>query len=150
MLASRVSCHSEGNEYLQTGDHHFSFSLGSHPSGWEKGFRTGRQANEKLFAVVDPEAYSSAWLPESKGFFSVGADNLVISTVKKAEDDNNIIVRIYEVEGRSTEAWLKTFGDFGTAVRANLIEDPINPVKINRSDVNFSIGKYAVETIRLR
>ncbi|MGB8317686.1 MAG: glycoside hydrolase family 38 C-terminal domain-containing protein, partial [Ignavibacteriaceae bacterium] len=30
LLASRRSCHWQGNEYLQTGDHHFEFSLTSH------------------------------------------------------------------------------------------------------------------------
>ncbi|MBG0859170.1 MAG: alpha-mannosidase, partial [Bacteroidales bacterium] len=35
LLASRRSCHSLGNEYLQTGNHFYSFSLTSHKPGYE-------------------------------------------------------------------------------------------------------------------
>ena len=51
LLASRKSCHGEGNEYLQTGNHFFTFSMTSHQPGWKNGALFGRQANEKLIAV---------------------------------------------------------------------------------------------------
>ena len=34
LLASRRSCHGEGNDYHQTGNHSFSFSVTSHKPGW--------------------------------------------------------------------------------------------------------------------
>jgi hypothetical protein len=40
-LASRRSCHGEGNWYLQEGDHHYRFSVTSHAAGW----RTYRPAS---------------------------------------------------------------------------------------------------------
>ncbi len=150
LLASRVSCHGEGNKYLQTGSHYYSFSLNSHQPGWENGFRSGKQANEKLFAVVNPAAYKSAFLPESQSFFGIESDNLVISTVKKAEDDNSIIVRVYDIEGKDTESVLKTSGTFITAIQTNLIEEPIKPVEINKSGPKLSIGHHEIETIKLK
>ena len=46
LLASRKSCHSEGNEYLQTGDHDYFFSITTDKPGTENSFHFGRQANE--------------------------------------------------------------------------------------------------------
>ena len=45
LLASRRSCHGEGNWYLQEGDHHYRFSLTSHAAGWRNGYRAGIAAN---------------------------------------------------------------------------------------------------------
>ncbi len=150
LLASRISCHVEGNQYLQTGNHFFSFSLFSHQPGWDNGFRFGKQANEKLFAVVNPEAYANASLPVSHSFFGIESDNLVISTVKKAEDDIGIIVRVYDVVGKDTETVLKTSNTFETAVLTNLIEDPSEPLEINKSGINLNIGHHGIETIKLK
>ncbi len=150
LLASRVSCHGEGNKYLQTGNHYFSFSLDSHLSGWENGFRFGRQANEKLFAVVNPKPYKSASLSESQSFFGVESENLVISTVKKAEDDNSIIVRVYETEGKDTKSVLKTSNAFKTAMQTNLIEKSIRSIEVNKSGAILDIGHHAIETIKLK
>lgn len=150
LLASRVSCHGEGNKYLQTGNHYFSFSLNSHQPGWDNGFNFGKQANENMFAVVNPEPYKSASLPESHSFFGVESENLVISTVKKAEDDNSIIVRVYETEGKDTKSVLKTSSTFKTAMQTNLIEESIKPVEVNKSGTTLVIGHHAIETIKLK
>jgi alpha-mannosidase len=99
LLAYRRSCHYQGNEYLQTGDHHFEFSLTSHKPGWENGFQSGRETNEKLMVVVNPEPYQNADLPEELSFFSSNNKNIIISTVKKAEDESALIIRAFNVSG---------------------------------------------------
>ena len=58
LLASRRSCHWEGNEYLQTGDHHFRFSITSHKPGWKNGAVFGRAANELLQTAWADNTYS--------------------------------------------------------------------------------------------
>ncbi|MDR3723119.1 MAG: glycoside hydrolase family 38 C-terminal domain-containing protein [Terracidiphilus sp.] len=42
--------------------------------------------------------------PQSDSFVAVSAPNIVISAIKKAEDDNGLIVRMYEAAGRQTSA----------------------------------------------
>jgi len=152
LLASRVSCHNEGNKYLQTGNHYFSFSLNSHPPGWKNGFNFGKQANEKLVVVVNPLVYKSASLPESDSFFDVEPANLVISTVKKAEDDNSVIIRVYEIEGKSIKATINSFVPIKEVIHTNLIEEPQNKVEIkaNKNKINIDVGKFAIETFKMK
>lgn len=97
MLASRRSCHRKGNEYLQTGNHYFHFSLTSHKPGYQNGYKFGRQSNEKLLVVVDPQAGEKSSLPEKYSFFTIDAPNISISTIKKAEDDNDVVIRLFEI-----------------------------------------------------
>ncbi len=152
LIASRRSCHGEGNEYLQTGDHQFGFSFTSYPKGGEKGRRFGVEANEKLIAVTGSGQYADAALPEEMSFFSIDdeADNLIISTVKKAEDEPAVIIRIYDTAGRGSDVTLKSFRRFGTAVRTNLIEETLESLPVNEDGIRFGIGKYSIETLLIR
>jgi alpha-mannosidase len=146
LLASRRSCHEEGNEYLQTGDHQFMFSFTSHPPGWEHGYRFGMQANEELRAVCGARPYAHASLPEEMSFFSVDQDDVIISTVKKAEDDDRIVIRAYNISAHDQEVQLKGFRKFSRAGRTNLIEQGIDPLSASDGTLHSRLGKYSIET----
>ena len=129
LLASRRSCHGEGNEYLQTGDHHYSFSFMSHNSGWKNGFAFGKQANEKLQVVVNPKKYADASLPEEKSFFSVNGENVIISAIKKGDDDNSTVLRFYDISGKDSGIQLNCFLDIKESFHTNLIEEKGEGIK---------------------
>lgn len=149
LLASRRSCHGEGNEYLQTGNHYYHFSLTSHKPGSQNGFKPGRQANEKLMTVVDPQPAKSALLPEEASFFSVNADNVSISAIKKAEDDNSAIVRLYETGEGDADVTLNTWFKILNAEQTDLIEFNGRPVEYTSKAVPFKIGNHSIKTIKL-
>ena len=144
LLASRKSCHGEGNEYLQTGDHFFHFSLTSHKPGWNQGYRFGQAANEKLLSVFAPKTYKEASLPPSFSFFNIQNDNIVVSAIKKCEDDESLIIRLYNT-GDRTET-VKLFAKYAPKeiVRVNLIEEEQGKVD------EMVINKYAIETFKLK
>jgi len=150
LLASRKSCHELGNEYLQTGDHHYHFSLTSHEPGWEYGSSFGVGSNERLDVVKPYLRSSSASLPESMSFFSAVNENVIISTVKKAEDTNELVARMYEYHG--TDTWLdfRIFKDIKSVCMTDLLEYPLSELKgISRNGFETKLGKYAVETYKL-
>ncbi len=43
-------------------------------------------------------------LPSEKKFIEVDKENIIVSTIKEAEDSEDIIVRAYETRGNSTQA----------------------------------------------
>lgn len=149
LLASRKSCHWEGNTYHQTGDHHFTFSITSHAKGWENGQRFGKQANEKPDVVVDPDTYKDTMLPEQLSFFNTDKENVVISTVKKAEDGQATLIRAYETNGQDVTAAINMFTSVKKAERASLIEEPLEELKKGESQVILELGHHAIETIRI-
>ena len=150
LLASRKSCHWEGNEYLQTGNHHFRFSITSHKPGWENGFHFGRQANEKLLAVWAGEKYASARLPESLSFFGVDQNNVLVSTIKKAEDSNDYVVRMVDMEGKDKTVVFQSFEKINQAVHTNLIEDDLKKLNVTDGKLEFPLGHYAIETVKVK
>jgi alpha-mannosidase len=149
LLASRRSCHGEGNEYHQTGNHHFQFSLTSHKTGYENGYRFGRQSNEKLFVVVDPLTEKNASLPEETSFFSVDVPNISISTIKKAEDDHNVIVRLFETGMGETEVKLNSWFKIDKAEQTDMLEYNGKIIEAESNTVPLKMGSHSIETIKL-
>jgi alpha-mannosidase len=150
LLASRQSCHWEGNQYLQTGNHSFFFSLSSHEPGWIHGYKHGKQANEKLYAVVNPVPYKGAGLPEENSFFSLDREGVIISTIKKAEDDQGVIVRMYNLTEEEQKVSLKHSFRFRQAIATNLIEEEIREIPLVNYQVELPLKHHAIETIKLK
>jgi alpha-mannosidase len=149
LLASRRSCHGEGNWYLQEGDHYYRFSLTSHGPGWRKGYRQGIQPNNPLIAVHKLGNDPAADLPESLSFLSLSAPNVVVSTMKKAEDGDGVILRVFDIEGRDAEARLAFFVPVKGAERVNMIEQDPAPLKPGKNGYVLKVGHHAIETVRL-
>ena len=145
LLASRRSCHGLGNEYLQTGDHSFSFSLRSHQPGWENGYRFGIEANEKLLVVTDYQAISGASLPSSASFFNPGKSSILLSVIKKAEDSNGVVIRGVEMEGKNARLDMNSWFKTDLFVPLSLIEEEGVETKQAMKQVDlkpFEIGTF--------
>lgn len=144
LFASRRSCHGEGNEYLQHGDHSAHFSLTSHQTGWQNGYRFGVGANETLHAVFAPTAFADAKLPQVHSFFNIASENVVISAIKKCEDDETLVVRLYNLSGKAETVDLAPSIKPIEIIRLNLIEEEQKKVD------KIQVGAYAIETFKLK
>lgn len=71
-------------------------------------------------------------LPPSRGFAEVLTPNVILASIKKAEDSDAVIVRVYEVEGKDTEARVRLTDLVkpGTPARqVDLMEQPLPKLK---------------------
>jgi alpha-mannosidase len=149
LLASRRSCHGEGNWYLQEGDHHYRFTLTSHDSGWTNGYRSGIQANAPLLPMLGARPGNGAGLPEEKAFFGISAPNVLVSTIKKCEDDDSVIVRLYDIEGKDAEVDLASAFALAKVEHVNIIEEEGSPIACRARSVKLKLGHHAIETFKL-
>jgi alpha-mannosidase len=97
-----------GGEYMwqDQGRQTFRMLVVPHTAGWREAGIV-RMAEE--FTAPVPVLYQGIHpgsMPGSASFLSVDVPNVVVSAVKKAEDGDDLIVRCYETEGRSTKATL--------------------------------------------
>ncbi|NLU90645.1 glycosyl hydrolase-related protein [Chitinophaga sp. Ak27] len=150
LLASRKSCHGEGNYYLQPGNHHFEFSLTSSPGDWKTTANTGKQQNQPLRALVVDIPQARNGLPSSYSFASTNADNVLITTIKKSEDENNIVMRLVDMQGKKTDAKIDWFGAINGVTRTNIIEEEDQPMKKTAAGIMLTVPPYSIETIRIR
>jgi len=149
LLASRRSCHGEGNWYLQAGDHRYHFSLFSHRSGWNLGYRHAKQANAPLRVCINRSLYRNPILPPEYSFCSTSSDNVIISTIKKCEDDSSLIIRCYEMEGKDTECSIQLFTPQSKIEKVNLVEEEARPLPAAGKNIDISIMHHAIETYKI-
>ena len=84
------------------GHHHFHYALYPHAGTWKDALtvRHGYEYNYPLTAVVTT-AHPGP-LPAEHSFASVAPENVVLTAVKKAEDANGLIFRVYEWAGKDS------------------------------------------------
>ncbi|MDL2221156.1 glycosyl hydrolase-related protein [Parabacteroides sp. OttesenSCG-928-N08] len=144
LLASRKSCHWLGNDYLQHGDHYYQFSFTSHSPYSKKGIQFGKASNEKLKVVFAPKTYVDATLPASLSFIDLKEENVVITALKKCEDDESLILRLCNMSDTTVLLNPHFFRKPKEIIKVNLVEDEIEVVN------QMVLGKYAIETFKLK
>jgi alpha-mannosidase len=69
--------------------------------------------------------------------------------MKKAENDDTVILRVYDIEGKDTEAEVELFAPVKRAERTNLIEEEGVLLKPLKGRLVLPVGHHAVETLKL-
>ena len=132
------------------GHHHFHYALYPHAGTWQQALtvRHGWEYNYPLQAVVTTAHPGT--LPASHSFASVSPDNVVLTAVKKAEDANGLIFRVYEWAGKaSTVEFHVPPGATGATV-TNLQETPEgDALPVTGDTVKAPIKPYEILTIRV-
>jgi alpha-mannosidase len=132
------------------GHHHFHYALYPHAGTWKDALtvRHGWEYNYPLTAVVTTAHAGS--LPAEHSFASVAPENVVLTAVKKAEDANGLIFRVYEWAGKdSTVEFHVPPGATGATV-TNLMETPEGaPLEVVGDAVKAPIKPYEILTIRV-
>jgi alpha-mannosidase len=88
-------------------------------------------------------------MPGTMSFVSVENRNLILSTVKKCEDDDNVIVRCYDIEGIDSDADIRIPLTIKKAELTNLIEEEGKEIPGSGDKLNLKIGHHSIETIKL-
>jgi alpha-mannosidase len=132
------------------GHHHFHYALYPHAGTWKDALtvRHGWEYDYPLQAVVTTAHAGS--LPAEHSFASVSPENVVLTAVKKAEDANGLIFRVYEWAGKETTAEFHVPPGATGATVTNLMEQPEgDPLKVEGDVVKAPIHPYEILTIRV-
>ncbi|MGA8531101.1 MAG: glycoside hydrolase family 38 C-terminal domain-containing protein, partial [Acidobacteriaceae bacterium] len=132
------------------GHHHFSYALYPHAGDWKQALtvRRGYEFNYKLQAL-QVDAHTGA-MPPAYSFFSTDAPNVVVTAVKKSEDNNALIVRMYEWAGRSGELHLRVPRGVTSAELTNLMEKGEGKnLQVDGETVTVPIHPYEIVTVQL-
>ena len=136
------------------GEHRFAYSLLPHRGRWDAGtIREAYALNDPLLAysVANPaSAPSSQHRLTASSLFSVDAPNVVIETVKRADDGDGVIVRLYETQRRRGNVTLTAGFDLSAAQTVNLLEEKKDDLPVTGNQVTFGIKPYQIVTLRLK
>lgn len=125
------------------GEHEFTYSFLAHTGGpVEAGVvREANALNAPLLAVPGrPRSTAS--------FLTVEPSNVIVETVKQAEEGDGIIVRLYESGNRLTHVRLR--GRFNRVTRCNLIEQDDGAAADVSGEWSGSLRPFEIATLRLK
>jgi alpha-mannosidase len=74
---------------------------------------------------------------------------VIIDTMKRAEDGNGIIVRMYECHGARGVARLKLALPFNHATFCNILEQEIGRARLKGGEIEIPYTPYKIVTVRL-
>ena len=132
------------DKHADEGHHEFVYSLYPHGGSWQQAItvRNGYELNYPAIAVsVQPHAGP---LSSSQSFFSADADNVVVTGIKKDEDDDNLTLRFYEWAGKKTDVHLKIPIGISLASETNLMEVPER-----EAAATVTVTPFEIKTVKL-
>jgi len=136
--------------HADEGHHEFTYSLYPHEGGWREALtvRQGYELNYKLLDMQS-EKHDGA-LPAEHAFIEVKAENVVLTAMKKAEDDDSVILRFYEWAGRETDVKIQLPPGAESAQDADLMERPIGELALQGDAVTVHTKPYEIKTVKVR
>jgi len=84
-------------------------------------------------------------------FMSIEPDSLVLSALKRAERDNALILRFYNVTDEKVLGNVRFFNPISKAVLCNLYEEEIDTLKLSsKNELNLEVNPHQIITIKVQ
>ncbi|MGO9894420.1 MAG: alpha-mannosidase [Bryobacteraceae bacterium] len=132
------------------GHQHFTFALYPHAGTWKQALseREGYEYNYRLQAM-QVESHTGT-LPAEHSYLSVAPENVVLTAVKKAEDDNGLIFHVFEWAGKQSNVVFTVPPGATGATETNLMEKPLGaPLTVSGDKVTIPIQPFEILSIRV-
>ena len=132
--------------HADRGRHQFRYGIYPHAGSPQAGNVVAAAA-----AFNQPLQTQPTSLPvgETKSFFAVDHPAVVIDTIKKAEDSNDLIVRLYESRGTHVQTSLTSCLTLRKAIRTNLLEDDLGDIPLSDGAVLLDFKPFEIRTVRI-
>lgn len=136
------------NPEADRGINKFTYSLYPHKGGYEEG-GTVKEAY-LLNMPLEPEKVAAAngSISDCWSLASSNKENVVVETVKKAEEGNSVIVRAYEAYNRKEKAEITVGFDFKEVYICDLMENNIEKLAANGRSVSIKLKNYEIVTLK--
>jgi alpha-mannosidase len=132
------------------GEHRFAYALFPHgnPAG---GQLVPSAVAARAYAFNDPllAIDGSGGPRRSQPSLVQVAPNLIVETVKRAEDGTGIVVRLYECDRQRGLTTVHTSFPLREAYRCNLLEDNLESLEVGERSLDLTIRPFEIVTLRL-
>jgi alpha-mannosidase len=136
------------------GRHEFTYAFYPHAGDWRRALTVRRalELNVPLTAAPAPAGRRGA-LERSVSFLSFDAENVVIDTVKQAEDSADLVVRLYEAHGSRAAGRLRLALPVKSARETDLLEKNGRPLRVlpraGAVEVPLRLRPFEIKTVVL-
>jgi alpha-mannosidase len=130
------------------GEHLMIYSLLPHFGDWRE--EVGPAAYDLNDPLILRRVKGSAVESKPRGsLVSVSAPYVIVETIKRAEDGNGFIVRMYENQRNRGKITLTSAFALAEAYHCNLLEENEKPLSFQNNQVEIDVAPYQIITLRL-
>ena len=136
--------------HADEGHHEFTYSLYPHGGTWRDALtvRRGYELNYKLITTTAEKHQGS--LPAEHSFAQLQPDNVVLTAIKKAEDDDTLVLRLYEWAGKQSDVKLQLPAGAESATEADLMERPMSAaLPLQNGAATVPTKPYEIKTVKV-
>ena len=148
MKLTVLKCSQYPNAEADQGEHKLTYSI----MAYEGDFREAGLINE-AYALNQPlvtqtVGVNSGAFADEFSLVSCDKPNVIIETVKKAESDDGMIVRMYDAFNRRTNAIITVSDGFKAAYLCDLMENVIEELEFDGNTVNIPVSNFEIVTLK--
>lgn len=136
----------EPNPVADQEEHVFTYALYPHAGTW----RDAGTVRESCFLNQPLRTVEGGTPGTVFSFAGVEQPNVVLETVKQAEDGQGTVLRLYESENARTKTTLRVPAGVTKAYSCNLLEEIEEELPVQDGKVRFLTKPYEIKTILLR
>ena len=146
-LSLMRSGNSSIEEVNDQGEHIMSYSIVPHEGSYIDG-----DIVKKAYAFNNPMTAKSinnpnGTLEQSFSLVNCDRDNVLIDTVKKAEDSDNIVIRLYESQNKRGKAKLSFGVNIKKLYLCDLLENIESEINITDNSAEIEVGNFEIITL---
>jgi alpha-mannosidase len=136
--------------HADEGHHEFTYSLYPHGATWREAqtVRRGYELNYRLFSQ-QVEKHEGA-LAAQHSFVQIEADNVVLTALKKCEDDDSLILRFYEWAGKDGNVKLHLPPGARSISETDLMEKVTGALPLQEGAVVVHTKPYEIKTVKVQ
>lgn len=143
-----LKCGMYPNEVADQGEHKFTYSL----MAYEGDFREAGVINEAYalnqpFETLEVKA-NNGEMPDEFSLVSCNKANVIVETVKKAEADDGMIVRMYDAFNHRTNATITVANGFSKAYLCDLMENVVEELDFDGNTVTVPVKPFEIITLK--
>lgn len=145
-----LKCGTHPNKNADKGHHEFTYSLLPHLGDYRSA-GTVREAyiiNNPMRVL--PAKGSEGKLPENFSMVSADKDNIVIDTLKKAYDSEDMIIRLYDAFDRRENVTLTLGNPPRAAYLCDMLENEIGELEVSGNQIKLPIKNFEIATVKVK
>ena len=136
----------EPNPTADQEEHTFTYALYPHAEGWRQA-KTVQEAMKLNQPALSAEGGCAG---DETSFVWIDKQNVIIETVKEAEDGDGVIIRLYESENARTKAHISFEKPVASVESCDCVEKTKEKVFVAGDGFDITIKPYEIQTYRVR
>jgi alpha-mannosidase len=135
--------------HADEGEHDFTYSMYPHAGTWREAetVRRGLELNYRLLPMA-VEKHEGA-LPATYSFVQLEPNNVVLTAMKKAEDDDALVLRFYEWAGKEGGVTVQLPARAHSATETDLMEKALGELPLREGRVSVNTRPYEIKTVKV-